>query len=115
MSLEERRSRTKMTINRRSGGRTPARAGARFGKTVASDVSRPAPMVNWAPLRDWAACCALLANGSACTLLGDEFEPLLVPAVDAGTLERANVVTAEPAGDVAPLGCAADDVDGTSV
>jgi hypothetical protein len=66
-------------------------------------------------MRNGAACCALLANLSACTLFGDAFEPLLVPAADAGVFARANVVTAEPAEGVPPIGCAADGVEGTSV
>jgi hypothetical protein len=104
-----------MTTDRGADGGRRAWAGVRFGRTAASGVSRPTPTGNGARLRPWAGCCALLANVSACTLLGEEFEPLLVPAADAGAFARANVVTAEPAEGATPLGCAVDGVGGTPV
>jgi hypothetical protein len=104
-----------MTTHRRADAARRAAAGVGCAITPTSGVSTPASTVRRAPVRNWAACCALFANVSACTLLGDEFEPLLLPAADAGAFTRANVVTAEPAEDAAPLGCAADAVDGTPV
>lgn len=105
-----------MTTDRRAYGARRALADVRFGTlglatTTASGVAT-LTRVSWATLGGWAGRCALLGSLSACTLLGDEFDPLLLPGADAGVLATAEVITADPAEDSTPLGCTADGVGG---